>query len=227
MNVTREGNESYDIPYAGGVHVKLEFTLRRIISAIATYPVNNSNDDHGILNEPVHLWGHCAPFNCTASVNTLSEKGRRILFPFIEGHGGAGRAPCFGTMDSMIYQAMYRLDWVTLASLLRSWVSNFNVSDTNPFTQPSLMHAGIPREYGELAIYVGQDTRYCRENFIRTSKDCVEIDCVLMEKNDNGRYKCREYDGLLQLEKIAEAGKKALEKAEEELDRGPIATHEF
>lgn len=154
------------------------------------------------------------PVYYSARAKAINSKGCQVKFPFVEGWGTYRGSPCFGQLDRDIRGATKKLSLVSMASLLRQWVSNFVWGETNPYSNVTHMYPGIPPEYGELGIEMGQDTTFCRRIWIDTSADCDKIKCILRE----GEFKttqCPQYQKLKDEEEKAEAMKLAIEKAKE------------
>ena len=105
------------------------------------------------------------------------------------------------------------MDFVGHGALLRNWVSNFCVGKTNPYMQPHYMYPGIPRGYGSLAESLGQDTSYCRNTFIDTTKDCKKFDCALTDGGYENKPRCSDYISMLHHEKIKAEDKKLEQEA--------------
>ena len=205
---------SYTVPYgivnehgkAESISIKIVYRLHVIARAIVAYTREAANN--GVLTNPGHMYHYSNPFTVYGSCHARTSRNRVLKFPFIEGWGNTGRMPCWGSMDEDIMRTIHRMDFVSLASMLRAWVSNFTISETSPFQQPNTMHAGIPREFGSLAIVQGQDTSLCKSNWINTTKDCEKIDCVLMENGTSGQPKCPDYRNLFMLENQEREDKK-------------------
>ncbi|MAF43946.1 MAG: hypothetical protein CMI54_07285 [Parcubacteria group bacterium] len=200
-------HDTYTVPYGmvdpvtgecSPITVQVVYKVGEIVRALCSYPVTNESEDEGYLSEVGNLFRYTTPFRIFGKARASSPKNRRIVHPFIEGWGATSRAPCFGSMDGMIYQAISRMDWLATASYLREWVSKFVVNSTQPYQQPYLMYQGIPKEYGIQALYVGTDNRVCHTNWVRTSDDCKAIDCQLIDNSG-----CSEYTYLVDKE-IAE-----------------------
>ena len=229
LNVFRESRVgtdndlSYEIPYgpidsdgnAGEIKLTITYDLYEILKSINAYADTSEGYERAEFNRTSLLYTVANPFRIRATTYVESEKGKPIYFPFLERWGHSTQAPCFGNYDSDIYKAIHDMSFIRLGTLLRTWVSQYSVGITSPYHQPGRMHAGIPKEWGPLAIEVGQDTRNCRRVFIDKSSDCDKYNCFLREPvGDNSYSACSEYSGMKRVEKEI----REMEEAENELD---------
>jgi len=216
---------SFIVPYgkmadgtAYPVHIRITYTMDDIIKVVTNYyqdRIENGNDSDFTITNISQVGHYGTPFKTVAVCNALSNKGMNIRFPFIDRWGPSGSQPCFGEMDGMLYGALRRMNFVDYGTLLRSWVSNFRVGYTNPYVQPNRLYAGVPKKYGQLAENLGQNTADCRRTFINSTKDCINVECVLMKGGYKDGPRCDQYTMLVQNEKKAEKDNEAKQLEEE------------
>ena len=120
---------------------------------------SNAKSIQEIELEPIHIVIQCDFRKLINNMNVkpdlrgkyLSEESspnsRRQVraFPYISsGYGDSYGSVCLDSYMDEAYKAIRRKDLISLCAILQNWAQYYNVSFSNPYTQPHYLFLGIP-----------------------------------------------------------------------------------
>lgn len=85
---------------------------------------------------------------------------------------------CFSQHYGDIVLAASNLDFLTMAYRIRQWLEYIDIDRASPHAGPYYFYMGAPKEYGELAKYLGT-TYQCETHYRPKKKECAIIKCQL------------------------------------------------
>ena len=247
INIMDKDNSAngFKVPYGhvdkDGKADKITISITISFRKIANYLIRLSREAGvarmlGANTEYILSRSGCCSSNGIAYGKHPQHTWARTLFPYLSGQGQSSSV-CFGSLDSSLWNLLYSLDIKGFSMMLKTWATNFTFGLTHPYHSISTLYRGVPKEFGELGLRIGNDVHACETkwaNGYRWTEEenrrkgilsfpidakneadhCDKIECQLRSTNKNTSQSnpCRVYSAWNRIRENTKKNIKVIER---------------